>query len=160
MALMSRLIQKRPITDLLLATLRATGRPIGDCQAPRNGTAGWVGQPNAEGTNFIAYSVLTAVNTPPGTGTLNEPNQDVWFSYALTSFGVSRVQCEDQADLVRKAALLISKQNVVQWDGTPEEYGRRIQTVVVQSYGPVQPMGDTDPRTYAQTDTVSLWTTG
>lgn len=154
------IIQRSTITNALLDVMRATGRQIGDAQIPRGGVAGWVGQPNAEGTNFVSYSVLTALVTNGGTGTLSEPNQDVWFNYTVTSFGVSRAQCEDQADVVRMALLKIRKLTVAQWAGTPDEYGRRIQSVVVTSYGAVQPLGDTDPRTYAQTDAVSAWTTG
>lgn len=157
---MSRLIQRAELSKALLAVLRASDRPVGDVEMPRKGTAGWVGQPNANGSNFIAYSVLTPLESAGGTGPLVEPGEDVWFSYAITSYGVSREQCEDQADIMRFQCAGIHKQTVTQWPGTPNEYGRRIQTVVVQTYGAVQRMGDTDPKFYGQTDTVSLWTTG
>jgi hypothetical protein len=155
---MSRYIQRSTVTAALLTQLRDTGRPVGDAEMPRNGTAGWLGQPNEAGTNFIAYSVVTPLSTSAGNGPLDDPGADVWFNYSITSFGVSRLQCEDQADLMRLHALLIRKLDVVQWVDTPHEYGRRIQSVVVSSYGPIQRLGDADPKIYGQTDTVSLWT--
>jgi len=157
---MSRLIQRAELTKALLGVLRASDRQVGDAEMPRGGVAGWVGQPNAEGTNFVPYSVLTPLAAGSGNGPLADPGEDVLFGYAITSYGVSREQCEDQADLMRLQCASIHKLTVAQWVGTPNEYGRRINTVVVQSYGAVQRMGDTDPKFYGQTDTVSLWTTG
>jgi len=156
---MSRLIQRAALTGALLGVLRDSGRQVGDAEKPRGGTAGWVGQPNADGTNFVPYSVLTPLAAGGGDGSLTAPGENDWLPYAITSYGVSREQCEDQADLLRLQCLTINKLTVVQWAGTPFEYGRRIQTVVVQSYGAVQRMGDTDPKYYGQTDTLSLWTT-
>lgn len=158
---MSSRIQRSPITGMLLATLTGTGIAVGDAVAPR-GNIGWVGQPNAEGTNFIPYAVLTPLPAQLGGsgGELTDPGGDVWFPYAITCYGVTREQVEDLADDLRIAAQRIRKVDIPQWSGTSDEYGRRIQSVVVQTYGAIQPLGDTDPRTYGQTDTVSLWTTG
>lgn len=157
---MSRLIQRAPITDAILAQLRAGGRPVGDCEQPRGGVAGWIGQPNADGTNYIAYSVLIPMGGGQGTGTLTEPGQDLSLGFVITSYGVSRSQCEDQADLMRLQLMMLRNLDVLQWAGTANEYSRRLQTVIVTGYGPAQRMGDTDPHIYGQTDSVSVWTTG
>lgn len=157
---MSRKVQRSPLTDAVLAQLRQGGRPVGDAEQPRNGVAGWIGQPNTEGTNFVAYSVVSPLSSGAQQGPLSDPGEDVQFGYAITSFGVSRTQCEDQADLMRYQLMLIRNLDVNQWPGTSHEYVRRVQTVIVTGYGPVQRMGDTDPHIYGQTDTVSLLTTG
>lgn len=156
---MTSRIQRSAITSAFLNVLQATGKPVGDAVAPR-GNVGWLGQPNADGTNYIPYGVLTPLPTGAGTGTLADPGGDVWFNFAITSYGVTRAQCEDLADILVLAALKIHKLDVTMWVGTADEYGRRIQSVLVTNYGAVQPLGDTDPRTYGQTDSVSLWTTG
>jgi hypothetical protein len=158
---MSRFIQRAPITAKVLEALRAGGRPVGDNEMPRNSTAGWVGQPNADGTNFIAYSVLTATGGGGSTGgPLTEPGSDVNLGFVITSYGVSRKQCEDQADLMRLQLLSLSKVDVDQWVGTPFAYSRRIQTAIVSGYGAMQRMGDTEPKIYGCTDSISLLTTG
>lgn len=157
---MSRLIQRSALTSAVLAKLRTAGPPVGDAEQPRGGVAGWIGQPNAEGTNFVAYSVLTPVQANMGDGTLAQPGQDVTFGYVVTSYGVSRAQCEDQADLMRFTLGSVHGLEVVQWPGTGYEYRRLIQSVIFTGYGPVQRMGDTDPKFYGQSDSIALWTTG
>lgn len=156
---MTSKVQRSAITTAFFTVLTGSGKQVGLGVAPR-GNVGWVGQPNADGTNFIPYSVLTALPAAMGTGSFSEPNEDIWFPYAITSYGVSHSQAEDMADVLRQAAQSIRKLTVTQFVGSDDEYGRRIQAVVVQAYGGVQPIGDTDPRTYGVTDTVSLWTTG
>jgi hypothetical protein len=157
---MTRIIQRSALTDALIAQLKTSGKVIGDAEMPRGGVAGWIGQPNSEGTNFIAYSVVTPVQANMGDGPLFSPGSDVNFGYVLTSYGVSRKQCEDQADTIRLSLASVHGLVVDQWAGTPNEYGRTIQSVIFTGYGPVQRMGDTDPKFYGQSDTVSLWTTG
>jgi hypothetical protein len=158
---MSRLIQRAPITAAVLAALRAANRPVGDNEMPRGNAAGWVGQPNAEGRNYIAYSVLTATGGAGSVGgPLTEPGSDVHLGFVITNYGVSRTQCEDQADLMRLQLMALSKTDVPQWVGTPYEYQRRIQIAIVTGYGPVQRMGDQDPKVYGQTDSIALLTTG
>lgn len=158
---MSRIIQRSKLTEAILGVLRESGRPVGDAEMPRGGTAGWIGQPNTDGSNFITYSVLNPGGTTYGPGgTLEDPNADVQFNYTVTSYGVTRSQCEDQADLMRLHLGLVKKLTVPMWAGTEHEYGRRIQTVLLTNYGPIQRLGDTDPKVYGQTDSVSLWTTG
>lgn len=158
---MSRFIQRAPLTAAVLTALRAANRPVGDNEMPRGGTAGWVGQPNADGKNFVAYSVLTATggNGSVG-GPLTEPGSDPQLGFVITSYGVNRIQCEDQADLMRLQLNNLTRTNVGQWVGTAFEYQRRIQVAIVTGYGPVQRMGDQDPKVYGCTDSIALLTTG
>lgn len=157
---MSRNVERAPITDTILAQLRLAGRPVGDAEQPRGGVAGWIGQANADGTNFIAYSVLTPMGGGQGTGSLTEPGEDVPLGFVITNYGVTRSQCEDQADLMRLQLMQVRQVNVSQWSGTAYAYTRQIQTVLVTGFGPIQRMGDTDPHIYGQTDSVSVLTTG
>lgn len=153
-------IQRKPITQAVRDALETVGRPVGLAEAPRGGVAGWTGDPNAAGTTFRPYCVLTPMTAGLGSGPLDATQSDVALPYAVTSYGVSAEQCEDSADLLRAALITLgqSKTTVAQWSGSPEEYGRRIQTVLIQSYGQVQRAGQTDPAYYGQTDLYTLLT--
>jgi hypothetical protein len=151
-------IQRGAITAAVLVAARTQGKPVGDSEAPRGGVAGWQGQPSTDGTNFVPYSVITPLNASMGTGPLSDPQADVNFPYAVLSYGVSREQCEWQADSVRAAIATIKGTDVTMYTGTPNQYLRRVQQVVVQQYGTVQRVAETDPPYYGQSDVVSLWT--
>lgn len=153
-------VQRSPITRAVRDALAALNRPVGVGEAPRGGVAGWTGDPNEAGTTFRPYSVLTPMQAGTGSGPLDNTQADVVLPYAVTSYGISVDQCEDHADLVRAALMRLgtSKTTVPQWPESAEKYGRRIQTVLVQSYGQVQRAGQTDPAFYGQTDLYALMT--
>lgn len=153
-------VQRSAITAQVTAFLESTNRPVGLGEAPRGGVAGWQGDPNEPGTTFIPYSVLTPMTASAGTGPFSDSQSDVSLPYALTSYGVTVAQTEDQADLMRAALIRLGMGRIAvpQWPESTETYGRRIQTVIVQSYGQVQRAGQTDPAYYGQTDVYTLMT--
>ena len=151
-------VQKRTFTEAVLTALGTVGKPVGDAEAPRGGVAGWQGEPNQDGTNFIPYVVLTPLQAGAGSGPMDDPQGDVVLPYSLTSYGVSREQCEWMADAAREAVAAMRNQDVAQWSGTSDEYQRRIQQVVDMQFGQVQRIDQTDPAFYAETDVVALWT--
>lgn len=151
-------IQRRTITKALLDAAATQGKPIGDGEMPRGGAAGWQGDPNADGSNFVPYAVVSALQAGGGTGPLLDPQGDMIFPYAMTSYGVSREQCEWLADNVRQAVAALAGQNVDQWLGTSQHHQRRIQQVVDSQIGAINRVDQTDPPIYSQTDVVALWT--
>jgi hypothetical protein len=156
---MKDFVQRQAVSKTVVDAAKDSGRLIGYGEAPRGG-AGWQGDPNKAGSNFVPYSVVTPMSAGVGSGPLSQTQSDITLPYAITSYGVSPEQCEDQADVVRAAMLRLggSKTSVPMWSGTPSEYGRRIQTVVIQSYGQVQRAGNTEPPYYGQTDLYALMT--
>lgn len=152
-------VQRRTFTDAVLGTLvGALDKPVGDAEVPRGGVSGWQGEPNQDGSNFIPYVVLTPMTAGAGTGPIGDPQGDVVLPYSLTSYGVSREQCEWMADAARQAVSTLGGVDVVQWSGTSQQYTRRIQQVVDSQIGQVQPINLTEPAYYAQSDIVALWT--
>lgn len=152
-------LQRRVFTDAVLAAVVAgLDKPVGDGEMPRGGVAGWQGEPNQDGSNFVPYVVVTPLQVGAGTGPFSDPQGDLVIPYAVTVYGVSREQCEWMADASRQAIATLFNADVVQWSGTADEYQRRIQQVVDQQIGAVQRIDQTDPSVYTQSDVVALWT--
>lgn len=151
-------VQRGALTDLLLITLTTTGKPVGDAEAPRNGLAGWQGDPNADLTNFIPYVVLTPLGASAPVGPISDPQADWIFPYALTSNGVSRQQAEWMADASRAALLPLVNASLTMDSTTPVSYQRMIQQVMVSQIGQVSLLTNINPAYYSQTDTIQVWT--
>ena len=146
------MIYRGELTDAVLAAVATCGFPVGDAEAPAAG--GWEGEPNK--SDFVPYTVVTPMSssspiTPLGGGPQSE---DVVFSYTLTSFGVSRRQCEHIADAARQAVLGLTKTNI----GTGVT-ARRIRVATATTTGQVTRIDSVEPAFYAQTDTFTLNTT-
>lgn len=152
-------VERRVFTTAVLeAVVADLDKPVGDAEMPRGGVAGWQGEPNQDGTNFVPYVVLTPLQAGAGSGPIGDPQGDVVLPYSLSSYAVSREQCEWMADRAREAVATLANQVVPQWSGTSNEYGRMIQQVVDMQIGAVQRIDQTDPAFYSQTDIVALWT--
>lgn len=151
-------VQRRLFTQAVLTRAATAGKPVGDAEAPRGGVAGWQGPPNENGSNFVPYSVITPMNAAAGSGPLADPQADVILPYGVTSYGVSRNQCEWMADAVRAAIRGLRGNTVTMWSGAPEQYDRLVQQVLVTQIGQVQRVTDTDPPYFGQSDIVSIWT--
>lgn len=150
-------IQRGALTNAILTTLAATGKPVGDAERPRGGVAGWIGEPNEDGTNFVPYVVLTPMATSSPTGSFADPQSEWIFPYAMSSFGVSRKQCEWMADLARDAIQEIVGDAIVM-DSVTNPYERVVQQVMVRQIGAVTRVPEVEPPYYGQTDIVDLWT--
>lgn len=151
-------LERRVLTEAVLTAAATVDKPIGDAEVPRDGVAGWQGEPNSSGTNFVPYAVVTPLQVGQGTGPLADSQGDVVVPYAISAYGVSREQCEWIADRVRAALHTLVKTDVVMWSGTSNQYSRRIQMVLEQQVGQVQRVDQTDPAYYSESDVVALMT--
>ena len=152
-------LERGAVTAAVITAANLGGKPVGDGEAPRGGVAGWQGGvPNQDGTNFVPYSVVTPLTVGAGTGPISDSGADVVISYSITSYGVSRQQCEWMADTFRSAVGTLTHKDITMWSARPGEYHRRVQQVVEQQIGSVQRVSDTDPPYFGQSDVVALHT--
>jgi hypothetical protein len=149
---MATALQRRPVTNLLLATLMTSlpDNPVGDMVIPTG--AGWTGVPNAPGATFTAYTVLVTLTASRSVGAFADSQSDWQITYMLESFGASREQCEWMADKARSALDPLAKQ--VHAFGTANY---KIQQIRVDSIGAVNRVAVTEPAFYGQQDGMSLW---
>lgn len=100
---MSASIERRLLTGHLLTTLRTiqvNGEAllVGDTVIPPG--AAWVGEPNAPGSKFVPYVVLTTLTATCAEGGIG-PQADWVMPYAIQSFGVLPEQAQWMADQTR-----------------------------------------------------------
>lgn len=148
---MSTNLLREPLTQIVLTTLETTGKPVGDARAPKTG--GWTGnQPNKDGSNFKPYVVVTPGPATFSSGPIADAQADWHVSYSLSSFGVSRQQCEWMSDKSRLTLIGLKGQTLIL--GT-DSY--RVQQVRVDALGGIQRMDATDPPYWGQNDQISIW---
>jgi hypothetical protein len=145
-----RPLYRRFLTQVLLDQLVTTNQPVGDAISPADG--GWIGQPNADGSNFTPYVVLTPGPASVSSGPYGDTQADWQCGYTMSSFGVSREQVEWMADTARDAALTLARKTVM-LNGD----GYAVQQVREQVIGPVQRVDATQPSFYGQSDTIQVW---
>ena len=143
-------LYRRYMTQVMLNQMATTGQPVGDATSPIEG--GWQGQPNADGSNFKPYVVLTPGPASVSDGPFGDTQADWQLGYTITSFGVSREQCEWMADTARVAALTLARTTVML---NGDSYA--VQQVREQVLGPVQRVDATEPAYFGQTDTLQIW---
>ena len=143
-------LYRRFMTKAMLDQLGTSGQPVGDAISPPGG--GWAGQPNSDGSNFVPYVVLTPGPASVSTGPFGDTQADWQLGYTITSFGVSREQCEWMADTARFAALTLARTTVM-LNGD----GYAVQQVREQVLGPIQRVDATEPAFFGQTDTLQVW---
>lgn len=147
------MIERRELTALLVQTLMdVTDQHIGLARAPRGG--GWQGQPNADGSNFVPYSVVTPQTATMASGPQADPQADRQLPYSLSSFGVAPEQCEWIADKVRAAAETLKKTVISLGD---RDY--RVQQVRTDVIGGLMRVDQTEPPYWGQSDVITLWLT-
>lgn len=145
------MIERRTFTQLVLARLQTTGKPVGLANAPQDG--GWKGgQPNADGSNFVAYSVLYPVAASYTTGSVRDPQADVHLPYTVGSFGVIPDQAEWMADAARAALAGLVKTTAPLGTAT-----YKIQKVDLELIGALNRYDATDPPFWGQTDQINFW---
>ena len=148
---MTNSIDRRPLTGILLGVIAtATSKPVGDGAAPSGG--GWIGQPNAQGSNFVPYNVLIPQTANYSSGPFDDPQGDWRLPYQLISFGVRRDQCEALADLGRRT---LSEMRGQVLDLGDQKYS--VQQVRTESIGGVIRYDQTDPPFWGQSDVVTVW---
>jgi hypothetical protein len=143
-------LARRELTNILLDRLAESGKPVGDAVSPKDG--GWIGQPNADGSNFIPYVVLIPGAATISTGPWGDTQADWQCGYSMLSFGVSREQCEWMADTARAAAVTLERTSYTL--GSDDWAVLQARESVI---GPIQRVDATEPAFYGQTDAVTLW---
>jgi hypothetical protein len=143
-------IFRGPLTDTLLEALQVVGKPVGDGQRPTG--AGWVGQPNAPGSVYTPFLVLSAGTSTRSSGSIGAPQSEWQLNYLLATFGVERAQCDWIADRARDALGALRGTNVQLGANS-----HRIQQVWTQSIGGITPSHATDPPIWSQQDQLVIW---
>lgn len=147
------MIERRGLTSLLVTTIAGIiDMPVGMAHAPRGG--GWEGQPNADGSNFVPYTVVNPQTATMASGPISEPQTDRQIPYSLTSFGVAPEQTEWIADKARAAAETLKKTVIELAD---RDY--RVQQVRTDVIGGLIRVDQTEPAYWGQTDVITLWIT-
>lgn len=142
------ILPRRKFTTAVVTHVRTTTeKPCGDAEAPDGG--GWQGE--VGDSNFIPYTVITPMDSEQGDGPSSDPQVDVVWNYAITSFGVSRDQCEWISDLAKQGVLSMKRQTIELRTGL----SCKVLTTNISSYGGVD-RGGQEPPWYAQTDVVSI----
>lgn len=146
-------LARGPVTDALLAALATASVTTGDAVKPTAG--GWSGQPSDAAPTFTPYCVLYPANGSPGnpTGSIADSQIEWQLAYTLTSYGVTRKQCETQADKARAAVQSLQHTTV----STGEVGTYDVQQVWVAALGNVVRVDVEDPSVFGQTDTLILW---
>ncbi len=150
---MSATIQRRPLTNQLITTLTALGKPVGDGTIPAGG--GWNGAgPNAPASTFTPYLVLAALTAAPApaTGSLAEPQGDWHMPYSCQAFGATRDQAEWMADKARSAFAALSKTVINLGDAN-----YRFQQVWTATIGGNNRVPLADPPYFGEQDQVVFW---
>lgn len=135
---------RRPITDAIKTALLAV-LDTELVRAPKN--AGWDGDPNAAGSTFVPYFVLTPMTATLATGPMDDSQADRNIPYAVASYGADPVQVEWAADRAR-AALAALQHAIV----TSEDANYRINQVRTDVIGAIGAVDVTEPPFFGQVD--------
>lgn len=146
------MIERRLLTAAVVDAVETTGKPVGLANAPLAG--GWQGQPNADGSNFVPYSVVTPNTATMASGPFDDPRADRQMPYSIASFGVLPEQTEWMADEARAAVATLSKTTVALGDRS-----YKVQQVRADVVGGLQRVDSTEPPYWGQVDVVILWLT-
>lgn len=161
---MSTTFERRELTAAVKAALTAV--QVGDPNNPGSTLdalvgvgslplgSGWEGEPNAPGSFFVPYFVLTTLTATPAadTGSLANPQQDWHVPYAIQSFGITHDQAEWMADRGRVAVTSLKGQ-ILQCGAS--KY--KVQQIWTAQIGAVSRVPASDPPFYGQQDGATLW---
>lgn len=147
------MLNRRVLTKAVIDKLKEIDKPIGDGVTPKN--AGWTGgQPNADGTNFVPYSVVSTGSSSNSSGPISDFQADWQTTYAVSSFGVSREQTEWMADTARSKLALLKGSILNLGDSN-----YKVILVRVDAIGGIQRVDATEPQYWGQTDAYTVWVT-
>lgn len=156
---MKTIVDRGSLTDVVIASLQTLGFPVGDAEAPEikegdSPHAGWNGTPNDPGSVFVPYLVVIPQTATTSSGSFADP-QDGWqIPYSLTTFGATRTQVEALANRARKQLRELAGQNLT-LDGDLF----KVQQVWYPALGGVGRVDSTDPSTFGEVDTITVWIT-
>lgn len=137
------------LTAWLKATLEAEDLLVGTVIAPTAG--GWNDDPQQEGNWYAQYIVIVPQTASEGTGSMADAGTEWNLPFSLTSYGVSALQVEGQADTARRIVNEI-RRAPVELDGV----GWRVMDIKTNSIGSVDINRATDPPELSQRDVVMI----
>lgn len=143
-------LERAPLTDHILAAIKAEELWIGDAVPPKTG--GWSGPADSAGSEYQAYGVLVPANVGDTTGPVGDTHADAQTSYVLNGYGLSRSHCERYMDHVRKVLVAMSRTMVVLGDSD-----WKIQQVRCSAIGGIARNDSVEPSEYSQTDVYVLY---
>lgn len=149
---MTATLHRRPLTAALLESLLDAGKPVGDGVIPPG--SAWSGEPNAPGSTFTPYLVLSTMTANTSSGPVGDPQGDWRLPYLVQSFGASREQAEWMADEARELAGGLRGQVLVLG---ADRY--KVQQVYSASIGAVNRVDTYDPPYWGQQDQIVVWLT-
>lgn len=156
---MSNVADRGSLTDALLTQLLTVDFPVGDAGKPLHDEnalrqAGWNGEPNTPGSFYVPYVVLTPATASISSGPFSDPQGDQQLPYTLSIFGVSRKQTESLANRARKILHALGGTDI-----TLDSVDYSIQQIWFSAIGGVGRIDATDPSTYGEVDTFTVWLT-
>lgn len=143
------MIERRLLTERLITKLSFAGAKVGNNRVPKE--AGWIGQPNKSGTNFVPYSVVAPLSSSSTSGPVSDLQADWEMAYSVSSFGVSPEQCEWMADSSRSKADLLRGETLNLGDASYQ-----VILVTASSVGAVQRVDAVDPPFWGQSDVLMV----
>lgn len=146
---MSTTIARAPLTDKVLATLKATGIAVGDGELP---DASWVGHPNAPGSSYEPFAVLGELTADRADGPIGDSQADWRMPYMVEYFGITRSQASWLADKMRGA---LDSLRFTRITLGPADY--KVQYVRHDNLGSPQRISVTNPPFWHQQDGITLW---
>ena len=146
------MLSRKPLTDLLISTLASgLGKPVGDSTTPTE-TYGWTGQPDAPGSTFIPYIIVTPGSTTNIKGPLSDTHADINLPYQVSGFGVTRAQCEWIMDASRDILDTLKRTDVV---AGSETY--RLSDISLSTLGGVARGNVGEYEVFGQTDIMNIF---
>lgn len=125
---------------------------VGDAEAPTAG--GWDDDPNADGSSYAPYVVITPGVAGEGTGSFGDSASEWRLTYNFASYGISREQVEWNAGKARAAAVSLARVVI------DLETGKwKIQQSRVNSIGGIVRDDNAEPSEFSQVDVVTMWMT-
>jgi len=144
---MASIPARGPLTDFMVDQLRAGELLVGKALAPDEG--GWDDDPEAVGSTFYGYIVVTPSTAQEGSGSLADAGIEWALPYVLASYGIDLTSVEGQADTARKIVSEIKRVHV-DLDGV----GWKVIDIKVNSIGGVDVDRTAKPNELSQKDVV------
>jgi len=146
---MSTTLVRKPLTELVLTTLRATGVPVGDGELP---DASWIGQPNATSSSYRPFAVMSELTADRSDGPIGDSQADWRMPYMVEYFGITREQTGWLADKMRG---VLAELRFTRVTLGPADY--KVQYVRNDNLGSPQRVAVTNPPFWQQQDGITLW---
>lgn len=143
-------LERGPLTDYILAEIKAEELWIGDAEPPADG--GWSHSPDSPDASYQAYGVLVPAAVPDMTGPVAATASDARVAYVINGYGTSRSHVESYMDHVRKVLVAMARRMVVLGDSS-----WKTQQVRCDSIGGIARNDSVEPSEYSQTDVYVLY---